>query len=92
MSLLLGSLGEGQTIRAFRALAAAATLGAIAFGAEAERYALAQRPAVLGTTPPKPSVAGFSQPPVNAVDTAITRSVEREFVVLGPRGEASDRR
>ena len=82
MSLLFGSLGEGKTVRAFGALAAAATLGAIAFGAEAERYAQAQRPAVLATSPPKPSVAGFSQPPVNAVDgTAITGSVEREFVV-----------
>ena len=96
MSLLFGSLGEGKTLRAFGALAAAATLGAIAFGAEAERYAQAQRPAVLATSPPKPSVAGFSQPPVNAVDYAITGSVEpmaeREFVVLGPWGEQSDQR
>jgi hypothetical protein len=66
MSLLFGRLGEGKTVRAFGALAVAATLGAIASGAEAERYAQAQRPAVLA------SVAGFSQPPVNAVDTAIT--------------------
>ena len=96
MSLLFGRLGEGKTVRAFGALAAVATLGAIAFGEEAERYAQARRPAVFATSPPKPSVAGFSQPPVNAVDHAATGSVEpaaqRECVVLAPCGEPSDQR
>jgi hypothetical protein len=82
MSLLFGSLGEGKTVCAFGALAAAATLGAIAFGAEAERYAQARRPAIVCD---------------NAVDYATTGAVERrsgqrELVALGPCGEASDRR
>ena len=96
MSLLFGSLGEGKTVRAFGALATAATLGAIAFGEEAERYAQARRPAVFATSLPKPSVAGLSQPPVNAIDYATTGSVEpaaqREIVVLGLRGEPLDQR
>ena len=70
MSLLFGSLGEGKTLRAFGALAAAATLGAIAFGEEAERYAQARRPAVFATSPPKPPAGTFSQTPVNAIDYA----------------------
>jgi hypothetical protein len=96
MSRLFGSLGAGKTVRAFGALAAAATLGAIAFGEEAERYAEARRPAVFETSPPNPSVACFLQPPLNAVDYATTGSVEpaaqRDFVVLGPCGEPSDQR
>ena len=96
MEILFGKLGEGTTVRAFIALAAAASLATIALGAQAERYAEARRPSLLATSLPKPPAATFSQTPVNAIDYATTRFVERdgqrEVVVLGPCGDSSDQR
>jgi hypothetical protein len=69
MEILFGKLGEGTTVRAFIALAAAACLATIALGAQAERYAEARRPI------PKPPAVTFSQTRVNAIDYATTGSV-----------------
>ncbi len=70
-----------------RTVAAAASLAAIAFSAEAERYAQVHRPTLPLTSIPKPKVAGLPQPRLDEVDYATTGSFEREgqreFVVLG---------
>jgi hypothetical protein len=91
MTILFGNLGDGDTVRAFGTVAAAATLAAIVFGAEAERYAQAHRPALPLTSIPAPKVSGLSQPRLNGVDYATTGSVEpdgrRELVVLGTCGD-----
>jgi hypothetical protein len=47
MTILFGSLGDGSTMRAFGVFAAFASLGAIVFAAEAERYAQVHRPLCL---------------------------------------------
>jgi hypothetical protein len=77
MTILFGNLGDGSTMRAFGTVAAAASLAAIAFGAEAERYAQVHRPTLPLTSIPKPNVAGLSRPP-SEVDYATTGSVEQE--------------
>jgi hypothetical protein len=90
MTILFGNLGDGNTVRAFGTVAAAASLAAIVFGAEAERHAQVHRPALSLTSIPAPTVSGLSQLRLNGVDYATTGSVEpegqREFVVLGTCG------
>ncbi len=90
MTILFGNLGDGSTMRAFGTAAAAASLAAIALGAEAERYAEVHRPALPFTSIPNPGLAGSSQP-VNDVDYARTGSFEqerrRELVVLRTCGD-----
>ena len=91
MTILFGNLGDGSTMRAFGAVATAAILAGIAFGAEVERYAQVHRPALPLTSIPAPKVSGLSQLRLNGVDYATTGSVEpegqREFVVLGTCGD-----
>ena len=91
MTILFGNLGDGNTVRAFGTVAAAASLAAIVFGAEAERYAQVHRPALPLTSIPAPKVSGLSQLRLNGVDYATTGSVEPEgqrgFVVLGTCGD-----
>ncbi len=87
MTILFGNLGDGSTMRAFGALAAFASFGAIAIGAEAERYA-ETHPAALSLTPMPGSEAGGSpQVRLNGVDYATTGSLDpagpRAIVVLG---------
>jgi hypothetical protein len=96
MTKLFGNLGDGGTIRAFGAVAAVASLGAIAFGAEAERYAQAHRPALPLTSIPEPSNAALWELRLNTVDYGATGSIEpggqREPVVLGSCGDISGQR
>ena len=68
MTILFGNLGDGSTMRAFGAVATAASLAAITFGAEVERYAQVHRPALPLTSIPQPGVAGLPQPSLNGVD------------------------
>jgi hypothetical protein len=68
MTILFGNLGDGDTVRAFGTVAAAASLAAIVFGAEAERYAQVHRPALPLTSIPAPKVSGLSQLRLNGVD------------------------
>ena len=77
MTILFGNLGDGSAMRAFGTAAAAASLAAIAFGTEAERYAELHRPALPLTSIPNPGLAASSQPP-NGVDYARTASFEQE--------------
>jgi hypothetical protein len=77
MTILFGNLGDGSAMRAFGTAAAAASLAAIALGAEAERYAEVHRPALPLTSIPNPGLAG-SSPPLNEVDYARTGSFEQE--------------
>ena len=90
MTILFGNLGDGSAMRAFGTAAAAASLAAIAFGTEAERYAELHRPALPLTSIPNPGLAGSSQP-LNGVDYARTGSFEqerrREPVGLGACGD-----
>ena len=90
MTILFGNLGDGSAMRAFGTAAAAASLAAIAFGTEAERYAELHRPALPLTSIPNPGLAGSSQQ-LNGVDYARTGSFEqerrREPVGLGACGE-----
>jgi hypothetical protein len=87
MTILFGSLGDGRTMRAFGAVAGFASLGAIAFGGEAERYAQLHRAGFSLMSISKPEVGGPPQPHLNGVDYATTGSFEpegrRELVVLG---------
>ena len=76
MTILFGNLGDGRTMRAFGAVAAAASLSAIAFGSEADRYAQVHRPALPLTSIATPKVSGLSQPRLNGVDYATTGSFE----------------
>lgn len=92
MTILFGNLGDGRTMRAFGAVAAFASLGAIAIGAEAERYAQTH-PAALSLTPIPGSEAGGSpQVRLNGVDYATTGSFDpvgqRAIVVLGTCSDA----
>ena len=73
MTILFGNLGDGRTMRAFGAVAATASLAAIAFGTEAERYAQVHRPTLPLTAIPTPKVVGLSQ---TRVDYATTGSFE----------------
>ena len=87
MTILLGNLGDGRTMRAFGAVAAFASLGAIAIGAEAERYAQTHRAALTLTSIANAEVGDLSQLRLNGVDNAATGSIEpggqRAVVVLG---------
>jgi hypothetical protein len=96
MTILFGNLGDGGTIRAFAAVAAFASLGAIAIGGEAERYAESHR-AVFSLTPiPGSEGAGSSQFRFKGVDYAPTGSLEpgdqRALVVLGSCSDILDQR
>jgi hypothetical protein len=87
MTILFGNLGDGRTVRAFGAVAAVAGLGAIAIGAEAERYALTHRAVLFLTSVPHTELDGSSQLRFDGVDYAATGSLEpggqRALVVLG---------
>jgi hypothetical protein len=87
MTNLLGNLGDGGTIRAFGAVAAVASLGAIALGGEAERYAQVHRPALPVTSIPAPNNAASWELRLNVVDYGATGSFEpggqRELRGLG---------
>jgi hypothetical protein len=87
MTILFGNLGDGRAMRAFGAVAAVATLGAIATGAEAERYARTHRAVLFLTSIPNTEVDAPSQLRFNGVDYAATGSLEpggqRALVVLG---------
>ena len=91
MTILFGNLGDGSTMRAFGTVATAASLAAIAFGAEVERYAQVHRPTLPLTSISKPGIAGLPQPRLNGIDYATTGSVEpegqREFVELEACGD-----
>jgi len=91
MTILFGNLGDGGTIRAFAAVAAFASLGAISLGAEAERYAESHRAALSLTPNPGSGSAGLSQSRFNSVDYATTGSLEaaaqRAVVLLGNCGD-----
>ena len=63
MTILFGNLGDGDTVRAFGTVAAAASLAAIVVGAEAERYAQVHRPALPLTSIPAPTVSGVVATP-----------------------------
>jgi hypothetical protein len=76
MTILFGNLGDGRTMRAFGAVAATASLAAIAFGTEAERYAQVHRPTLPLTAIPTPTVVGWSQNRPGRVDYATTGSFE----------------
>jgi hypothetical protein len=76
MTILFGNLGDGRTIRAFGAVAAVASLGAITFGGEAELYAQVHRPALPLTSIPEPNNAGLWELRPNAVDFGATGSLE----------------
>ena len=73
-------------MRAFGAVAGFASLGAIAFGGEAERYAQSHRAAFSLMSISKAKVGGPPQPYLDGVDYATTGSFEpegrRELVVL----------
>jgi hypothetical protein len=84
MTILFGNLGDGRTVRAFGAVAAVAGLGAIAIGAEAERYALTHHAVLFLTSIPDTEVDGSSQLRFDGVDYAATGSLgQRALVVLG---------
>jgi hypothetical protein len=91
MTILFGNLGDGSTMRAFGTVATAASLAAIAFGAEVERYAQVHRPTLPLTSISKPGIAGLPQPRLNGIDYATTGSFEpegqREFVELEACGD-----
>jgi hypothetical protein len=91
MTILFGNLGDGSTMRAFGTVATAASLAAIAFGAEVERYAQVHRPTLPLTSISKPGIAGLPQPSLNGIDYATTGSFEpegqREFVELEACGD-----
>jgi hypothetical protein len=91
MTILFGNLGDGSTVRTFGAVATAASLAAMAFGAEVERYAQVHRPTLPLTSISKPGIAGLPQPRLNGIDYATTGSFEpegqREFVELGACGD-----
>jgi hypothetical protein len=93
MTNLFGNLGDGGTIRAFGAVAAVASLGAIAFGGEAERYAQVHRPASPLTSISEPNNAASWELRLNAVDYGATGSFEpggqREPATLGSCGDIS---
>jgi hypothetical protein len=87
MTILFGSLGDGRTVRAFAAVAGIVSVGAIAIGAETDRYAQAHRAGLSVTSILKPEVVGLSQPSLAAVDYARTGSFDpgdrRELTALG---------
>jgi hypothetical protein len=91
MTILFGNLGDGSTMRAFGTVATAASLAAIAFGAEVERYAQVHRPTLPLTSISKPGIAWLPQPRLNGIDYATTGSFEpegqREFVELEACGD-----
>jgi hypothetical protein len=93
MTILFGNLGDGGTIRAFAAISAFTSLGAIAISAEAERYALGHQ-AVLSLTS-IPGAGGSSKFRLNGVDYATTGSLEpegqRALVVPGNCGDIPER-
>jgi hypothetical protein len=89
MSILFGVFGDGKTLRAFSGMAAAASLGSFAVGAEAERLAEGDPfflAALVRNSPPD----DLPKSVTNSVDYAATGSVdsskEHEFVVLAPCG------
>jgi hypothetical protein len=93
MTILFGNLGDGGTIRAFAAVAAFATLGAVSIGAEAERYAQRHR-AALSSIPGR-EAGGLSRFRLNGVDYGATGSLEpgqRALVVLGTCSDFPGRR
>ena len=96
MAILFGILGDGRTMRAFGAVAAVATLRAVAFGGEAERYAQAHRAALSLTSIPTLEVGRLPQLRAAGVDYATTGSFEpegrRELVVLGACGDILSQR
>ena len=96
MMEFFGALGEGRTIRAFALVATFASLGAIAFGVAAERYALTGSPAFLASLLPNLQGAEPAGAPVNVIDYATTGSLQskgqHELIVLGPCGDATDQR
>jgi hypothetical protein len=83
--ILFGNFGDGRTMRAFAAVAAFASLGAIVSGEEAERYSQVHRPASPLTGMPRPNL-----------DYAATGSLEpaggREIVTLRSCGDILGRR
>jgi hypothetical protein len=76
MAVLFGNLGDGSAMRAFGTVAAATCLAAIAFGAQAERYAELHRAALPLTSTPEPGLAQLPQP-LDGVDYAGTGSFSR---------------
>ena len=78
--ILFGSFGDGRTMRAFAAVAAFASLGAIVSGDEAERYSQVHRSPSPLTEMPRPNL-----------DYAATGSLEpagrREIVTLRSCGD-----
>jgi hypothetical protein len=94
MTEFFGILGDGRTMRTFALVATFVSLGAIAIGAEANRYALTGRPSLLASFLPQPQGSGIEGPRVNVIDYATTGSVQskgqHEFIVLGPCGAATD--
>ena len=75
MTVLLGNFGDGRTMRRFGAVAAFATLGAIVFGGEAERYAQIHRPGAPLASTPNPNIAAAPELRSNALDYKTTGSL-----------------
>ena len=90
MAVLFGNLGDGSAMRAFGTVAAATSLAAIAFGAQAERYAEVHRAALPLTSTPEAGLARLPQP-LDGLDYAGTGSFNRgvETGLSGSEGIAT---
>ena len=95
-AMAFGRFGDGKAVRAFALLASLMSLGALAVGSEAERYARTGQSPLFATLSGNPQNIGIFGLRLNAIDYAATGSVtafgQREPVVPGPFDDSQERR